>query len=241
MIEGPRVIGNMNLYALPIEHDKGTWSEKGAEITDAVGKFGVIIPEYFPPEYQSIPIPNSFYYDVENYVFSKVADICVQQKKDVWVIDPAHDASYIAFRTLIDTPFITATFLLMRYWLVAIRHLAGNPEVATRRQFLQRVGTEVAIPIYAALSWIGDGNTPLESPFRMSMVAQNLIEVGKSLRPKTDSLLIYPPAHWPLIQQYLDDEGERNRTIGRYTEVLEKLPLFKSLYQVRHYPEGTIS
>jgi len=101
LIEGPVAINQMNLYALPIEHDEAHWTLEAAQITqNAITAADIVVPEYFPPEYEHLyadPVVGptiSDYKDDRNYAFEPIKTMLSTGKKDVYVVDPAYSPIY---------------------------------------------------------------------------------------------------------------------------------------------------
>lgn len=253
MLEGPIKIGNIDLYPYLINHSKEDWEVNGQSLIEAMRRFGLIMPEYFPPEYSGIrdriPILGRYITDnldpSDNYLFKKVEEFCKENKKNVYVLDPAYNESFIIFHGILFLPvtgMLSAVAAKMGYEL-----FKQNSNTITRRAFLKGIVAVCSATAATQLS-IGALQGPhkipgpsvvlgnIEDQFRESQVAQNLIKLGDLLPAQTEALLIYPPSHWKGIEYYLENADSRRETLGKY-RWLRWFGL-KSLYEIRHYPEG---
>ena len=75
--------GNINLQFLVTEHKAGSWENHFEEIKKSIDEHDIIIPEYFPHEYEHLE-NNKTYGNIikgfrdENILFNHVADYCFQ-------------------------------------------------------------------------------------------------------------------------------------------------------------------
>lgn len=225
LIEGPLQVGNLQLYTLPIEHHLDSWNASWEQVIDGIKAFPLIVPEYFPPEYRhlryssnpAISLAVSSYND-SNYLFDRVAEWCLEENKEVWVLDPAYDETAIALRSA--------------GWFTALAHgaNAGLNPLLSRRQFLKGI-----LVLAAGLSPATE--VVLEESFRRTVVSENIRHLGQQVPQDTNALLIYPPAHWSSIKDRIIDP-ESNRLFGFYKNFKDN-PAFKNLFLARNYvPSG---
>lgn len=263
MLEGPAKIGNIQLYTLPVNHSRIYGEAYQKVVEDAVSSFKIIIPEYFLPEHTNLYryplIGNYIRYlnTTDNYLFEQVARLCQEQKKEVLVLDPAYDESFIAFRALLHAPLIAT--------LTAVSAITGalaaydlykqyKDHQFTRKEFLKGCilgGASVAslakTNMLALGAIVGPSRIPglstslgeIEDRFRESQVAQHLIDVGKGLPPQSEALLIYPPWHRQRIKDYIENHDSRREMLDRFNW-LHRFNIFQPLFRIRYYPEGIV-
>lgn len=258
MIEGPRPVGNINLYTFTTGHDLWSWETSGRALAGAIARFPLIIPEYYPPEYEALknrgyPVVSGWveYFDLKNnYLFHEVARICQEQKKDVWVVDPAYSEAYIIFSAfLLHAPTSATLAFLGRKLGQDFLKQFGERRVS-RRGFLR--GGAAAVALYSAGSTVvGAAIGPnkvlgpsiilgnWENEFRDSQSAEHIVDLGKFLPAPTDALMIGPEKHRRRVEKFLDDEAERRVVLGQY-QWLKRFYFFKPLFKKRHYPEGFV-
>jgi len=246
-------IGKLEIQPLTTKGDQESWEQNRDEVTYAVNQFGLVIPEYFPPEYlhlKSVGYPVlsgiiDVYDQVWTPLYRQVAEVCQKSQKDVLVLDPAHDLSFAYFRGLLKmAPFVAVSAIAT----VASAHNLHEDlktQKSSRRSFLKFLGTSGMIGFMGlngglASSLLGMkvsliGN---EDEFRDSMVAEHLIQLGESTN-SFEALLIYDPIHWKNIQGFVSDEGARRASLRKYA-FLRNLPFFESMFDTRFYPEAKV-
>lgn len=190
----------------------------------------------------------------DNYLFREVARLCLEQRKDVWVVDPAYNESFIAFRSLLHAPFIGG--LLAVSGAMIYDFLEQHQHDRFTRKELLRGALSGTIALASTITAtglgigavIGPSRVPGLSPvlgkqedeFRDNLVPENLIRLGNRLPAQTDALFIYPPWHLRNIIYSLDHEDHRVQILRRYGW-MERIPIFQPLFQIRHYPGGEVN
>lgn len=254
-LEGPIRINNLDLYVLPVDHWRQDYEKHQKLIETAVSQFPIIIPEYFPPEYQSLldsqnPILGPMFrsYRESNYLFEKVASQCLSENKNVWVLDPAYCGEFAALRAfdLGGTVSLMAGGALMG-GLGVFKKLEGKQidlteyslgrvffGASTRREFLYTLVTLVGFASYAGAFGKSMVGLDLENDFRIRVVAEQLKLLSSVLPPGSKALLIYPPAHWKSIHGLLSDDKTKEQRLGLHLK-LKELPFFKPLFLARNY------
>lgn len=260
MLEGPKEVGNIQLYALPVSHSRIYGEAYRQVVEKAVSSFKIILPEYFLPEHTGLyryPVIGEYIKQLnatDNYLFEQVAQLCQEQKKEVWALDPAYNESFIAFRALLHTHPI-ATFLTLSALAGYGLYQQYKNHRITRKGFLEGcfLGSLSAVSaakagMIAFGAIVGPNRVPglsvalgeIEDRFRQSQVAQHLVDLGKILPPQSEALLIYPPWHKHQIEYYRENDDARRDILDRFNG-LRRFSIFQPLFQIRHYPEGVVS
>lgn len=242
-LEGPIKLGQLELWSLPIEHSRHDWETHQQGIKEAIKQFPIIIPEYFPLEYKYIidkailgDILGVMYNDA-NYLFEEVASFAQQEGKDVWVIDPAYNKEFL----LLGGGELATTGAALVGSGAGWDRLRSSErwnKMITRREFLIASGLGLVglIGVSSALNILknatGQGYLSGQD-FRRVVVAEQLKHLSQS-HINGKALLIYPPIHWQVINQYLRDDSGLQKRANVYNR-LREIPQFESLFQARHY------
>lgn len=247
-LEGPLEIGNLQLSVLTMQHSKNDWLRYQDSVRELIDVSTVIIPEYFPPEYSGT---NGNYfakyaresYKDSNYLFDEVEAYCRNNKKEVWVVDPAYNAS---FMTLRGGTFLTESLGLIGAMNILVNAVESRQRVFTRRNFLERskdFGLAIATfstglftppEILFLSSTRGIVGTFVELNLRYILTASLLKDLSVHVPPKTQGLLIYPNIHWKGIKEYVEDDEKRRSALSKIVW-LKNVPGLNSLFQGRHY------
>jgi hypothetical protein len=235
--EGPFNIGNLELYALPIEHRKADWVKHQSEVKEALSQYQTVIVEYFPSEYAQLKQEPGIgkmlgNYDEANFLFDKVAEVAKETGKDLWVLDPAYNKDFMKIKgaqgaSLLLTLGSAAT-------LKVSDELAARGKGHSRRRFLSgAAGLLAASAIPGTVSVVLElGAHHLSPPITEHDLRRVVVSKGLS-QVSGKALLIYPPAHWRDIKGYIQDPKDM-QTRFSYYEKLKEIGL-DSLFQARHY------
>lgn len=242
-------VGEMNVHALLAPHDRGSWNRYGAEIERQIGQFGTVIVEYRPSEYtevENMPHPlvqqQMAVFREANYVFMEVERACTEQRKDVWVLDPAFDFDFAKLRMGLVGAEIAAEETALYIAATAAANLTTK-----RRPLLKAaifgsgsliIGGE-SIKVGLRGLTIGALDTYVENDLRNVVVAQHLHDLGRDELRNQDVLLMYPPNHWysqdvPSIKTYLAQNERRGARFNQYKHVFSGA--FPTFFQRRYYP-----
>lgn len=247
-MEGPLIINNLQLSVLTIGHTREDWNKYSDIVRKHIDTFPVIIPEYFPPEYSGIN--ENFLtkqaknrYKDKNYLFDEVEAYCRNTKKEVWVVDPAYNVSFMALRAGI---FLTEAAGLTGMLIVLKEAIKRRQQTLTRRELLEYVkdfglataafsaGVITPPEILSLMSSQGIIGSFTEDNLRHSVTAQLLKDLSLQVPLKTQALLIYPNDHWENIKEYLNDDEKRRSVLSKIA-LLKKVPGTKPLFQGRRY------
>lgn len=247
-MEDPLAISNLQLSVLTMGHAREDWNKYSDIVKKHIDAFPVIIPEYFPPEYSGIN--ENFLtkqaknrYEDKNYLFDEVEAYCRNTKKEVWVVDPAYNVSFIALRGGI---LLTETAGLAGMLIALRKTIKRRQQTLTRKEFLEYVkdsglavvafsaGVITPPEILSLVSGQGFIGSFTEDNLRHIVTAQLLKDLSLRVPPKTQALLIYPNDHWENIKEYLNDD-EKRRSVFSKIALLKKVPSTKSLFQGRRY------
>lgn len=234
-------IGNLDLYALPIEHDYNTWQVNERRIVDLVGHFPTLIPEYFPPEYAALD-SSSFgllgQYKEANYLFHALDSVAHKGGKELYVLDPAYDAAMVAFRALGATSSLGLAAMSAKLGVGLVPKSKQESEGVldlNKRELLKgmsaiALGSSLGGSA-AGLSWVKVMG--IENDIRRVIVAEQLARLGEVLGEKKKALLIYPPEHWRWISLYLGDPVLRDKQLRAYAPLRDVG--FSNLFVGRNY------
>lgn len=250
------VRGNLHLTVFPTDHTAGGWENNGQALTSAIAAANIVIPEYFPPEYEGLTSKSSYLRAMDtrdNRLFHEVARVCVDKRKDVWVLDPAHGAHFIALRYL---PLALVTGGMAK-GAVEIGKRLPKPSVEqnipiSRRRFLE-IGGAVAFVAMAEAGTPQNTNPvdwlmyqlahlelgPFENEIRERWVGKFLGDLAISLKKPTNALIIYTPSHMENILKHLGDYSDGQDVLGDY-KLLAKVPILGEMFQMRSYPKGVV-
>lgn len=250
-IVGGLQIGNLSLTALLTEHREEDWNKNRDLITEKLQPFNVVIPEYFPPEYERLGSGlfsrGMRMYEDENKFFNHLSNYCLQQDKEIRVLDPAYNEAAIALRAISNIK-VTGPLSL---------GVNGTVELAIRLfvgQISKKTGTppkEIFPPaakgiLYALTTGFMHFQSmgysiKLERDLRRVFIATAIVKLGEILPENSSAAIIYPPGHWygennePGIINYLQNETLREQTFSQYESIYGKILPLKSLFRTRYY------
>ncbi len=258
-VEGPIRLGNLNLTVLAVEHNEVAWKNHAKEIKEAISQFPIIIPEYFPLEYNFLSESENPYvkwnidtYRSLNYVFEEVSAACLSSGKDVWVVDPAYCENFGYVRESTRFPQVViggAASAAVFNWADKKK---DDPDSSPRRKAMKNIAKFVGLSLFGftinplgndVSSFNGIMGKPspgllLEQDIRRVMVAHALEQMGADMQSPNNALLIYPKEHWDKINYYLTHKNEREKRYKMYSQ-LRSIPTFAPLFELRHYrPNG---
>lgn len=232
-IFGPAVpLGHAVLDPILMEHDARALEAHGQVVTERLARTDIVIPEYYGPEQDRITNPRLRRYidehRADNVLFDLVEKVCRRKGKDVWVLDPAHNGSFLQ---LIATPEAAALASGV-VGTAAVAHLSRG--IAPAAYALLRATLQ--------LHTLPTGHELIENDFRRVVVAQHLADLCGSTHVAEGQVVtpVYALGHWappngrPGIQHYLQHPEQRARRLRAYGF------LFRSpdLHQPRFYPKG---
>ena len=239
--------GNINLQFLVTEHKAGSWENHFEEIKKSIDEHDIIIPEYFPHEYEHLE-NNKTYGNIikgfrdENILFNHVADYCFQTGKPMLLLDPAYNEGAVTYEAaMIAASGISgaAIGLIEGNMVMAAGLELLKREKVSRRKFLGNLLTEVAAPLVAGVigggSFWGTFSKGVDSriDYRRVLVAEKIARLSNSLKP-SNWLAIYPGTHTNKIMYYLNEPQEREVRYEGYEKLAETMGL-KSLMMARYW------
>jgi hypothetical protein len=234
-VDGPHRIRNLTLDTLATNHENADWKRHSGMIQASVGKYSTIIPEYFPPEYDS-SAQNSqpFYFTPSiNYVFDEVARQLMRERKDVWVVDPAYCPEFLWLRAAANAPESAA----LATGFYSIWNSGQSRSERSRRAFLRTIasiGVSVALGVTVDVSKGGIAGAGLQEDFRRVCVAEGYHRLAGHFAEPVNALTIYPPSHWERIKYYLLNHEVRRERLKIYSQ-LREIPELDKLFMIRHY------
>lgn len=244
-VEGPIQIGQLELSVLPIGHHRHYWERHEDNVKELIRQYPVIIPEYFPLEYQhlkDVPVLGGILrasYDDANYLFEEIALFAHQEGKGVWVIDPAYDEAFLSIGTMEYSAVFGLTVGVVATAAALKKERGLWNRLTTRQQFLVEVGlgtsflTGTLISLNMFENAKGKGPPLSGTDFRRVVIAEQLKSLSQS-DITGNALLIYPPIHWKVIKHYLENDVELRNRANIYNH-LKGIPQFEPLFQARHY------
>lgn len=231
-LEGPIQIGKLNLSVLITGHTMKHYEKYGSDVKKAIDAFPIIIPEYFPPEYSGEngnPLTEAIkdIYRDANYFFDEIEAYCRQNKKEVWVMDPAYNLSFMASRVAMLIPEVALTMGVASQLLFGESSGRLKQSTLTRKNLLRQMGnlgfTAAAFGFGLVFPWEiaftvgsrGIGGTVAENNLRQVIVAQLLKDFSAQVQSETQALLIYPRLHWEGIKGYLLNDEKRGSLLSK--------------------------
>jgi len=255
-IEPEIQIGNLLLTPILTEHDNKAWKDHGQEVLDAVQKFDLVIPEYFPPEYNgyfgynALTRASNEYFKDKNVLFDHLAEYSLTNSKTVIVLDPAYSEASVLLRMKNNLPISIGVGTAAVGAIKALNLEESDPSgfkgtvnKISRRTFILAAVAATTNALIMPLKW------PQEAELRQVCVAEGLIQLGSMLPKDTRAAIIYPKGHWKEdawlfqgstkgIYRYLTDETVRKETLESLAWIKET-PVFTSLFQTRKFiPES---
>jgi hypothetical protein len=246
-LEGPRDLGKLQLHTFTTGHGVRDWAVNKENLTSAIELFPLIIPEYFPPEYQNLTDSDNplidhamEFYSNRNYLFVEVAKQCAELKKDVWVVDPAYDLNFGFLRQGLVSASYGAALSLAYGGLNGLRLSAGRPvrDISRRGLLFGSLTSVIGGTLLTASGHVPKPISDLEDDLRETVTAEFITRIPEYLNEPTEGLLIHTPGHWRKIKYLLDNPEVCKEKLERY-RALEAIPPFQTLFRARHYPEGS--
>lgn len=247
-MEGPLKVGNLQLSVLTMGHSRDDWFKYQDTVKKLIDTYPVIIPEYFPPEYSGTNgnrltegVRKTF--KDANYLFDEVEAYCRNSKKEVWIVDPAYNTSFMVLR---GGMFLAETVGLFEGLGALGSTVKRRNSTFTRRNFLEHakdfglaaatfsIGVFTPPEILSLSSSQGIVGKLVERHLRYILIASLLKDLSAQVPPKTQGLLIYPNIHWESIKKYLENDGERRSGLSKIAW-LKNVPGANYLFQGRHY------
>lgn len=230
ILETIRVSDNLTITAVNLEHQLAQYEKNRALLTDTFDASDGIIFEYFSPD-----IDQAFKQTVSLKFFDSAAADAAISRKEVYVVDPAHDAMFF--------PVAAGQVVLPVALLGTAAHLeqsAAKDEMEihtseimsntmSRRSFLKRAAaTAVGVAgiggSISTLARISEAafKTPVNLPphqqnLRRIIVAQGIKNLSDSLKQSGEHknlVLLYPPVHNQGIRQYLENPTLLDRSFN---------------------------
>lgn len=247
-VEGPLEVGNLQLSVLTMGHSRDDWFKYQDTVKKLIDAYPVIIPEYFPPEYSGTNgndltegVRKSF--KDANYLFDEVEAYCRNSKKEVRVVDPAYNTSFMVLR---GGMFLAESVGLFGGLGALGSTVKRRNQTFTRRNFLEHAkdfglaaatfsfGVFTPPEILSLSSSRGIVGKFVEPNLRYILIVSLLKDLSVQIPPKTQGLLIYPNVHWKSIKGYLENDEERRSGFSKIAW-LKNVPGANGLFQGRHY------
>ncbi len=246
-------LGNLDLTVILTEHTLAASIKNYASITDELDKHNLIIPEYFPPDYEpeidELPLlreniknnyrdKNALFDHIEYYLAKREDDL------EVRVLDPAYSGSAVLLRLENNWPFAFNTAILDASLIEGVinrhKNVNSNDNFALEKDFMSLFGGGLATLIGAMITQSSTYGT--ETDLRRVFIAQGLKQFGKMVRPGTKAALIYPSGHWNGdyhnggigIKHFLENDILRE-TFYKEFERFRDARYYKDLYQTRSF------
>lgn len=259
-----RISRKLAVTAVPIEYyPVDTIDRYGPALVEAIKQSDGLIFEYFPAEMKHMS-GNKLVRLWTNYnQFMPFQEFLSRSARDAakpsYVADPAQDLNFAAIR-LLPTVLTLPGYVLMGASSLDVdrtgdrlRVRSADSHRMTRRERYLRAAC-FAAGLVSAVPGILMGNAkqyefrhhtftgvPNESTMRRVIVAKALADLGVRLDSDPEAserqlLLMYPPAHWKGIKQYLEHPSRMERDF-RFVSVLKRMgdPFRKSFFTLREY------
>ncbi len=245
-------LNNVHLTTLIVEHGSEPWNLHQSLISELIQQNNVIVPEYFPYEYvengNSLTRVIAATYKKDNELFDHVIELCKQQQKDVWVLDPAYNLEFGLLRPLSVTTQVSAEAIITGVTQKLLVSDEGSQLDFddSKRRTLQRIknsgkwiigsvlGAELSSSFAGGVA--GFANVfgwSTEAQIRRVIVADLLCKLSTQLPEGTNMLMIYPEAHWKDIKSYVEDEAKRSQLLAAVN--LIRTPATELWFEGRHY------
>ena len=243
-------VGNLELTPIITEHNKKTWQENGSDILNRLKEFKIVIPEYFPPDYEHSMKNNQLLdkainltnYDDSNYLFTEISNYLLRQSKQVLVVDPAYSEAFVKLR------------LSRNWWMPILGGFATSIPFLTKKDSktgeinIKKTLVAATVGLVAGTYTAGCDHDPtgIELDIRHVFIAESLTQIGKGLVTPTKAALIYPGGHWKgEIKQsmqwtngilfYLQNPKERQEKFNKYCETFANKKKWQDFYKIRRY------
>lgn len=256
-IENIRIGSKLTIKAFPTEHFVHDLPQIVPKFTEQLTSVDGVVLEYFPDEINKLRNSAAVYNHVgSGFVpfYEALAAEIHAANKNVYVLDPAHDAN---FGYIMGFTIISGGGVATLGWKLAgnaIDSIKANG-VTPRRDFIKKLGITT---IGAALVPSGVGSIlhfgevaarkplPIPEPaFRRTIIAKGIMQLGEDLdrdpsKGQTSLLLAYPPVHWNGIKDLLIHTDKLERNFAVVSQVKNLHPTFKdSFFSRRVYkPEN---
>lgn len=255
-------LGNLFLTPIITEHDEETWSINGDEILSLISEFPVIIPEYFPPDYEAgisdsplvdFAIDNLSQYNRLNSAFDYIEEFVRNSNKEIWVVDPAYSEAFVKMR------------LLRNSWMPVLGTTLSSPFAFKAVESVKKIDSSKPIKAIenilealfsGSVALAGMGSTVLAYPsditpmgfeqdLRHTFIAEGLEQLGNISSKPTKAATIYPSGHWYGVSDkmpqtkgilyYLENPDQRRLKFEYYCEKFNDRLAWEDFFQVRNY------
>ncbi len=234
-------VGNLSLTPIMLEHSEKDWKLYGEKLKASIQGFPIIIPEYFPHEYQRLMdnpimgVPLSLYKGT-NAVFSHLEEELLAEKKELWVVDPSYSEASVVYRLIANIPlslFVGKSSLEIEKMLRERIKKIMKTDLPKGLSFFINLVQAFLITSTAEIE-VGMRN-PYEQESRRAFTAQALIQLGAMVQPNSRAAIIYPYEHWRDIQKFLEDDTRRKKIVAGYRDTFNANPIFADFFKMRHY------
>lgn len=246
-------LGNLNLTVILTEHTEEASEQNFPTIKKVLDTHKLIIPEYFPPDYEpeidKLPwlrdkIANN--YQHRNALFSHIEhDLSTRDDNvEIKVLDPAYSGAAILLRLENNWPFAFNTALLDTALIEGIinRHKNNSQpdSFKVEKDGISLLGGGLATIFGAMITQSSTYGT--ETDLRRVFIAQGLHQLSKMVKPGTQAAIIYPGGHWHGdylnggigIKDFIENDQLRGSFYNEFAR-FRKARYYKDLYNTRAF------
>ncbi len=256
---------NLNLNVVLTEHNQEAADANFETIKPILDRHNLIIPEYFPPDYQPHldndpilgPIIKSRYNGL-NTLFDYIERYLKPRSgTEIRVVDPAYSsaAAWVRFRD--NSPFLATTLAIDAKIAKNFYDRTTGKTTLSKSEIIDRSTQEIFAGLLSTITGgyiTFDDKWGTENDMRRVLIATALCQLGKTSRPGSTAAIIYPEAHWNgqkfdnPTSEFIGNQHHQELGIFDYLENdtlreerfseysrLRKSRLFAPLFNTRHY------
>lgn len=256
-------VGNLELTPIITEHDKKTWEKDGDEILHTLENYPLVIPEYFPPDYEpnlkdnpiiDLAIDKATNYDSLNFAFTKIEEYAQKSDKIVCVVDPAYSDAFVKLRAS------------KNWWMPLLGAISASPFAVQASEHIKKFNKSTPLKtvvsavktvstsamaisgVAAGTFFMGGDKDPMgvELDIRHVFIAESLVQLGEEVLQPTKTALIYPKGHWNGEQKegmaytkgilfYLQNPEEREKQFKKYCDQFSGKQTWEDFFKIRRY------